>query len=112
MAASWLVPSNFLRGRRAWDFFSAFFPSAIALQRAQGCFPSKVRCSATGKDDLQRLPTSIVVQAIGCRKPQCRPIEQASAAAINTLGKRWNTEQHTADSLRVKFRTAQNQRTF
>jgi hypothetical protein len=33
-----------------------------------------------------------VVQASDWRKDQCRPIEQASATAISSLGNRWDTK--------------------
>ena len=40
-------PSNFLSEETLSDFFSDFLPSAMVLQRQQGCLPSKVRTTAS-----------------------------------------------------------------
>ena len=63
IATTWFIPSNFLRGRRFLDLFSEFLPAATTLHKEQGCLPSKVRWTASEKEVLLRLSTSIVVQA-------------------------------------------------
>ena len=68
----------------------------MALQRGQGCWPSKVRSRATEMDRSARLPSSMPVQASDCKKAQWKPMEQASARAVISLGNRWDTLHHTA----------------
>ena len=41
---------EFLERGNAVGFFSDFLPSAMALQREQGCLPSKVRTTASGTE--------------------------------------------------------------
>ena len=86
-----LNPSIFLRERSVADLFSDVLPFAMALQRAQGCFPSNVRWSAAEKEVVARLSRNIALQANDCRKAQCTPIEQASATTIKSLGIPRNT---------------------
>ena len=45
------------------DFFSDFFPAAIALHNGQGCSPSKVWETAVENDSQLKLAASIVVHA-------------------------------------------------
>jgi hypothetical protein len=61
---------------------SDLFPAAICLQRGHGCFPSKVRLNATGREVTRRLSASIVVQAMDCSTSQCDPIAPRSATTI------------------------------
>ena len=44
-------------------FFSDFFPAAMALQREQGCWPSKVRVTAWEMESWRKLSASMEVQA-------------------------------------------------
>jgi len=93
-------------------FFSDFLPSATPLQRAQGCLPSKVRWRAAEKEVVARLSTNIVVQANDWRKAQCRPIEQANASAIRSLGNLWNTRRPYGlpAPRQISFRTSDSRR--
>src|SRR6202044_1564856 len=60
-------------------FFSDFLPAAMALQRGQGCLPSKVRVTAWAMESRLKLPASMVVHASDWKTIQCSPMEQASA---------------------------------
>ena len=80
------MASNFFWGGLWSDCLSDFLPSAMTLHKVQGCFPSNVRTTAWEKDAVERLATSMLVQATDCKSHQCSPMEQASTKAISSLG--------------------------
>ena len=77
---------------RASDFFSDFFPAAIALHRGQGCSPSKV-CETASVSDcwLTKLAASIVVHATVCSAAQCAPVVNTSVSTTRHFPKRAST---------------------
>ena len=83
--------SIFNVGETASDFFSDFFPAAMALHSGQGCLPSNVLETASVTDCVQRLFASIVVHATVCSAAQCAPVERTSAAITRNFPQRANT---------------------
>jgi len=60
-------------------FCSEDRPAATALQRQQGCLPSKVLATASCREEERRLPASMVVQAMDCKTAHCPPIANSRA---------------------------------
>jgi hypothetical protein len=56
--------SNLKLGEYDSDFFSDFFPAAMALQRGQGCLPSKVLHKAAETESVCRFSAIIAVHAM------------------------------------------------
>jgi hypothetical protein len=87
-------------------FFSDFFPAAMALHRQQGCWPSKVRVTASASESWRKFRASMEVQASDCNIPQCSPMEQASTRTRINLDNRTGTVEtlcRLADDVKGRF---------
>ena len=83
--------SSFITGATASDFFSVFFPAAMALQSGHGCSPSKVLETAVVRVSLRKLLASIVVHATVCSAAQCAPVVNTSVSTTRHFPKRAST---------------------
>jgi hypothetical protein len=63
----------------------------MALQRGQGCLPSKVCVTAWARESRHKLSASMEVHATDWKKAQCNPMEQASASTTINLANRGST---------------------
>ena len=83
--------SIFRQTEIASDFFWDFWAAAMALQRQQGCLPSKVLHTAWAKQSPRRFFANMAVQATLCNAAQCRPVVRTTTATTRTFPKRTNT---------------------
>jgi len=83
--------SNFCFCSGISDFFSVFFPAAIALHKQQGCLPSKVLPTAAATESVVRLPTSMPVHATVCNMTKGPAVATNIATIRSNLPSHWNT---------------------
>ena len=85
--------SIFCNGIGNSDFCSDFLPSLMALQRRQGCWPSKVFSKDSVTEAARRFPASMFVHATVCSTAQCPP----TAATSATISSTWPSFRNTRE---------------